>query len=60
MPLSAGRAMGSFRNASSPPAEAPTPTIGKFARRADYVAAWLDKLVDWRYADVNLCSLVRH
>jgi Fe-Mn family superoxide dismutase len=28
-------------------------------RRADYVAAWLDKLVDWRFADDNLCSLDR-
>lgn len=26
-------------------------------RRADYVAAWLDKLVDWRFADRNLGSL---
>jgi len=29
-------------------------------RRADYVAAWLDKLVDWRFADKNLRSLERN
>ena len=28
-------------------------------RRADYVAAWLDNLVDWRFADENFCSLER-
>ena len=26
-------------------------------RRADYVAAWLDKLVDWSFAEKNLSSL---
>jgi hypothetical protein len=26
-------------------------------RRADYVAAWLDKLVDWSFAETNLGSL---
>jgi Fe-Mn family superoxide dismutase len=29
-------------------------------RRADYVAAWLDKLVDWRFADENLRLLRRN
>ena len=26
-------------------------------RRADYVAAWLDKLADWRFAEANLRAL---
>jgi Fe-Mn family superoxide dismutase len=26
-------------------------------RRADYVAAWLDNLVDWRFADENLATV---
>jgi Fe-Mn family superoxide dismutase len=28
-------------------------------RRADYVAAWLSKLVDWRFADQNLRAMQR-
>jgi len=25
-------------------------------RRADYVASWLDKLADWRFAEKNLAD----
>jgi Fe-Mn family superoxide dismutase len=26
-------------------------------RRAEYVASWLDKLVDWRFAEKNLAEV---
>ncbi len=29
-------------------------------RRVDYVAAWLDKLIDWKFADENLRSVGRN
>ena len=61
IPLSAGRCLRSWVNASSPPAEAPTPTIGNAARRggAERPAAVVDdEPVHCRASDSSISRFI--